>query len=192
MVRLVFRPYTQVWRAICTLAPLRASIRVSPDFTLLRHSSPSFGSYQICSYSNLSYQVGRSCCLRWAPFTFISRIGFYTSTLAYRIDSLVRVSRRDSKYPFGKITVVPQAAHILSGFHLFWYAQLDFALRFVLPNWDVISIDTHFASKFYRFLLNDFRSFHSLFKVLFIFPSQYLFAIGFPLIFSFGRIISPT
>ena len=33
---------------------------------------------------------------------------------------------------------------------------------------------------FFRFLLNDFKSFNSLFKVLFIFPSQYLFAIGFP------------
>ena len=32
----------------------------------------------------------------------------------------------------------------------------------------------------YPFLLNDFKSFDSLFKVLFIFPSQYLFAIGFP------------
>ena len=28
MVRLVLRPYTQVWRAICTSIPLRASIRV--------------------------------------------------------------------------------------------------------------------------------------------------------------------
>jgi hypothetical protein len=34
--------------------------------------------------------------------------------------------------------------------------------------------------RFYRFLLNDFKSFNPLFKVLFIFPSQYLFAIGFP------------
>jgi len=33
---------------------------------------------------------------------------------------------------------------------------------------------------FNRFLLNDFKSFNPLFKVLFIFPSQYLFAIGFP------------
>ena len=32
----------------------------------------------------------------------------------------------------------------------------------------------------YPFRLNDFKSFDSLFKVLFIFPSQYLFAIGFP------------
>ena len=43
MVRLVFRPYTQVWRSICTLESLRASTRVSPGFTLLKHSSPSFG-----------------------------------------------------------------------------------------------------------------------------------------------------
>jgi len=34
-------------------------------------------------------------------------------------------------------------------------------------------------------------SFNSLFKVLFIFPSQYLFAIGFRLIFSLGRSLSP-
>jgi hypothetical protein len=54
MVRLVFRPYTQVRRSICTLESLRASTRVSPGFTLLRHSSPSFGSRQVCSHSNLS------------------------------------------------------------------------------------------------------------------------------------------
>ena len=44
---------------------------------------------------------------------------------------------------------------------------------------------------FYRFLLNDFKSFNPLFKVLFIFPSQYLFAIGFPQIFSLRRSLSP-
>jgi len=43
----------------------------------------------------------------------------------------------------------------------------------------------------YRFLLNDFKSLYSLSKVLLIFPSQYLFAIGFPFIFSFRRCISP-
>ena len=60
MVRLVFRPYTQIWRSICTSESLRASIRVSSDFTLFRHSSPSFGSQQICSYSNLSVKTSRS------------------------------------------------------------------------------------------------------------------------------------
>ena len=44
---------------------------------------------------------------------------------------------------------------------------------------------------FYRFLLNGFKSFNSFFKVLFIFPSRYLFAIGFPFIFSLGRSLSP-
>ena len=46
MVRLVFRPYTQVGRPICTSGPLRASTRVSSGFALPRHSSPSFGSYR--------------------------------------------------------------------------------------------------------------------------------------------------
>ena len=56
MVRLVFRPYTQIWRSICTSEPLRASTRVSSGFTLFRHSSPYFGSQQICSYSDLSHK----------------------------------------------------------------------------------------------------------------------------------------
>ena len=45
---------------------------------------------------------------------------------------------------------------------------------------------------FNRFRPNDFKSFDPLFKVLFIFPSQYLFAIGFPHIFSLRRSLSPT
>ena len=63
MVRLVYRPYTHIRRTICTSVSLRASTRVSPGFALYTHSSPSFGSRQICSYSNLSenLQVGRWC-----------------------------------------------------------------------------------------------------------------------------------
>ena len=64
MVRLVFRPYAQIWRSICTSEPLRASTRVSSGFTLFRHSSPSFGSHHVCSYSNLSdksFRIGRWC-----------------------------------------------------------------------------------------------------------------------------------
>ncbi|WZY99609.1 hypothetical protein YC2023_071938 [Brassica napus] len=38
MVRLVFRPYTQVRRTICTSVSLRASTRVSSVFATLRHS----------------------------------------------------------------------------------------------------------------------------------------------------------
>jgi hypothetical protein len=88
MVRLVFRPYTQVRRSICTSESLRASTRVSSGFTLLRHSSPSFGSQQMRSYSNLSKsRIGRSM-MRFeraerrshlgcqAAFTFIVPLGF--------------------------------------------------------------------------------------------------------------------
>ena len=53
MVRLVFRPYTQISRSICTSESLRASTRVSPGFALFRHSSPSFGSQHARSHSNL-------------------------------------------------------------------------------------------------------------------------------------------
>ena len=105
MVRLVFRPYTQVWRSICTLESLRASTRVSPGFTLLKHSSPSFGSYQICSYSNLSQKIMVGRCCRVAPWhlvlTFIKPMSFFTRKLAYVIDSLVRGSRRVSRSRFG-------------------------------------------------------------------------------------------
>jgi hypothetical protein len=47
--------------------------------------------------------VGRCCCLRLASVTFITRVGFSTSTLAYVLDSLVRVSRRVGKNHFSKI-----------------------------------------------------------------------------------------
>jgi hypothetical protein len=96
MVRLVFRPYTQVRKAICTSAHLRASTRVSSGFALLRHSSPSFGSQQVCSYSNLSQKimVGRWCSLRFPPLSFLAPRGFSTHQLAHMLDSLVRVSRR--------------------------------------------------------------------------------------------------
>lgn len=60
-VRLVFRPYTDVRRAICTSAPWRTSIRVSPDFVLRRHRSPSFGYQQTRSSSVLLEQAGRRC-----------------------------------------------------------------------------------------------------------------------------------
>ena len=80
MVRLVFRPYTQVSRTICTSVSLRASIRVAPDFTLLMHSSPSFGSKQLssCSYASQKFSDGRCCQLTpWHPInTFITLMSF--------------------------------------------------------------------------------------------------------------------
>ena len=107
MVRLVIRPYTQVRKAICTSAHLRASTRVSSGFALLRHSSPSFGSQQVCSYSNLSQKimVGRWCRLLRAlpPVRLLALHGFSTHQLAYMLDSLVRVSRRADWKPCASI-----------------------------------------------------------------------------------------
>ena len=90
MVRLVFRPYTQVGRPICTSGPLRASTRVSSGFALPRHSSPSFGSYRArsCSTSptERARRAGGAPGARgrrdptWGgeepPFTFIAPRGF--------------------------------------------------------------------------------------------------------------------
>ncbi len=124
MVRLVFRPYTQIRRSICTSEPLRASTRVSSGFTLFRHSSPSFGSQQLCSYSNPSedIRIGRLCTSCEAPtyVHFHYAYGFYTQTLAQTLDSLVRVSRRAAynhyasildlrRSPQSQLAVFPQA-----------------------------------------------------------------------------------
>ena len=108
MVRLVFRPYTQIKREIYTLPSLQASTRVSPGFTLFRHRSPYFGSQQICSYSNLSQvMIGRQCLPCRIP-TSVEQVylyfhyasGFCTQILAQMLDSLVRVSRRVDRNHF--------------------------------------------------------------------------------------------
>ena len=112
MVRLVFRPYTQVRRSICTLESLRPSTRVSPGFGLLRHSSPSFGSHHKCSYSNIDPEgntsVDSADCssyLRYETIYFHCALGdFCLRALALMIDSLVRVSRRDDKKHFVRVS----------------------------------------------------------------------------------------
>ena len=81
MVRLVFRPYTQLRRSICTSESLRSSIRVSPDFDLARHSSPSFGSQRVHScYSAWSEVIAkcRGCAKRIAPQPSKSVFAFTT------------------------------------------------------------------------------------------------------------------
>ena len=114
MVRLVFRPYTQIWRSICTSESLRASTRVSPGFALITHSSPSFGSQHKNSYSDLGPKpmTGRWCTKRFPPQFHLRNIhfhfahGFATLTLASMLDSLVRVSRRAVGNHFVSITLV--------------------------------------------------------------------------------------
>ena len=84
MVRLVFRPYTQLRRSICTSESLRSSIRVSPDFNLARHSSPSFGSQRVCSCCSARSEVDakrRGCAREGSPlghrvpFAFTAPLG---------------------------------------------------------------------------------------------------------------------
>ena len=109
MVRWVFRPYTQIRRAICTLASRRTSTRVSPGFILPKYSSPSFGSSSIYSNFEILKRVHK-CPIysiksllhtekdsRVDNHLFHFRSGsecLFALILAYKWDSLVRVSRR--------------------------------------------------------------------------------------------------
>ena len=210
MVRLVFRPYTQVSRTICTSVSLWTSIRVSPDFILLMHSSPSFGSYQISSFSYLSQKImdGCSCPLRLTTYTYFRyAYGFSTRRLWYVIDSLVRVSRRVYRRRFVRIAKAPHAQPSptarLKSSQLFaqparhpnfcWQRTfLRFQVRPCESFPFCIRQSCPTLANAHSFLLNGFKSFNPLFKVLFIFPSQYLFAIGFPSIFSLGGSLSPN
>ena len=76
-------------RAICTSAPLQASTRVSPGFTLFRHSSPPFGSKQAHSNSTLNGPVGVELkkCTPWMR----SHLPFSTREVLATISSPLRV-----------------------------------------------------------------------------------------------------
>ena len=112
MVRLVFRPYTQLGRSICTSESLRSSTRVSPGFDLVRHRSPSFGSQRVgsvsvprtrstrgtppgCARSVRDGISGRGKALTDPTLLSLRLAGFvFSRRLAHMLDSLVRVSRR--------------------------------------------------------------------------------------------------
>ncbi|WZZ15279.1 hypothetical protein YC2023_108368 [Brassica napus] len=145
MVRLVFRPYTQVRRTICTSVSLRASTRVSSGFAPLRHSSPSFGSRQACSPSNPSQKIKTP----WSVFQDGSN-GEPTGRRPEHADA--------------------EARHRIAPFRIR-------PGRIAGPH---------------PLLSRQFQAlFDSLFKVLFIFTSRYLFAIGLSPIFSLGRNLPP-
>jgi len=121
------------------------------------------------------------CCKNVASVTFITPVGFSTTRLARVLDSLVRVPRRPGVTRKRAGPVRPLAS--LDPIMPLNFAQVPGRTR------------THRAPRrisSYHFRPNDFKSFDPLFKVLFIFPSQYLFAIGLPDIFSLRRSLSPT
>ena len=93
---------------------------------------------------------------------FLYALGFITRRLAHMLDSLVRVSRRVGLWSLPVLRTFP---------HPFRGQLVDFP---------------EFAS-----LCMISRTFHFLFKVLFIFPSRYLFAIGLSRIFRFRWNIPP-
>ena len=109
MVRLVFRPYAQIWRSICTSESLRASTRVSPGFTLFKHSSPSFGSQHERSHSDLSPGGlwPADCARRSNLLSFNTHGGLPPLILAFMLDSLVRVSRRGNENHFVSMSLSP-------------------------------------------------------------------------------------
>ena len=112
IARLVFRPYGQLRRTICTSVPLRTSTRVSPGLVLAVRSSRSFGSQRARSCSNLSKKSRSADSAENLPLTkgLLPALSSAThcteprfhyvsgaappSTLARASDSLVRVSRR--------------------------------------------------------------------------------------------------
>ena len=134
-----------------------------------------------------------------APLTlFQFAYGFATRRLAYVLDSLVRVSRRVGGVRFGGIILSPRvrspelfrAQELMPPFpgKPLRKAPLGRLRTQMVPFWSAAGG----VARRHRFLLNGFKSFNPLFKVLFIFPSQYLFAIGFPSVFSLGRSLSPN
>ena len=212
MVRLVFRPYTQVRSTICTSVTLRASIRVSSDFALLRHSSPSFGSQQVCSYSNLSQKimVGRGCALRLPPVSFLAPHGFSTHRLAYMLDSLVRVSRRVGWKPSASVpsAQIPEGSPCGARFDPRSAPRFRRPTRagFLPPDKATLTrppalraaaqgrrIKPGATQSLHSLPPQQFQAlFNSLFKGLFIFPSRYLFAIGLSPVFSLRRNLPPN
>ena len=141
--RLVFCPYTQLIGTNCTSAPLRASTHVSMRFTLVRHRSRSFRYYM--------------CDLGLFGPTFLTR-GLRTirflygygddplSLLATHINSLAHGSRRMKQR---------------------WSSCLDRAFaRFHFGG------NQSFLSASFTYCLVS-STFHSLYRVLFIFRSHY-------------------
>ena len=120
MVRLVFRPHTQLRRTICTSVSRRSSNRFSPVFDLVTYSSPSFGSHHVYSASHRSKErAGDAAIVRLRIYHFHYASRFSTEVLANIIVSLVRVSRRVIEVHFVNMpnTLMALASLSHSGMH---------------------------------------------------------------------------
>ena len=79
----------------------------SPYTGIVHHLSGPKNNALTQTSSRRKWSVDAAGCL--ASFTFISRVGFSTTTLALVLDSLVRVSRRVGKNHFDKIAQGPSS-----------------------------------------------------------------------------------
>ena len=135
---------------------------------------------------------------------------FTTRILAHTLDSLVRVSRRvgwqhynGDRMQKGKkqgknLKSFTTCENSISPDHWNKHRKYDPILQKLwtenetsrLENeiWNTATAHQKYAIRFH---LTISRTFNILFKVLFIFPSRYLCAIGLPQIFSFRRILPP-
>ena len=130
-----------------------------------------------------------------------------TQWLAHMLNSLVRVSRRGKLENFANITSKwlprsrpkqhqiansPRRTYILEGYLLQSKPMLAWPVpqRSNCKQYEKNGTEQHFSSSlpFQQFQV----LFNSLFKVLCIFPSRYLYAIGLPPIFSFRWNLPPT
>ncbi len=216
MVRLVFRPYTQVRRTICTSVSLRASTRVSSGFAPLRHSSPSFGSRQVCSHSNPSQKikVGRRCNPQGDPANQLP----YALRVFWPVDSHTcqtpwsvfqdgpngepagrRQERAGAEARRDGARCLPRSQQR----RLHGHIDSPGLGRRCNPRRSTPRVDRRTGSSPFHIRpgriagphplpSRQFQAlFDSLFKVLFIFPSRYLFAIGLSPVFSLGRNLPP-
>ena len=150
-------------RTICTSVPLRASARVSSAFTLSRHSSPSFGS----QHPRLRPPSRRKTAADGA--------------LVNEVPSLAFAPRPGFRYPRTRAT----AGLLGPCFKTGRYTPLS--RRTCARCCRHRCRPPEYSASLPPFS----RPFDSLFRVLFIFPSRYLFAIGLSPLFSLRWSIPP-
>ncbi|KAK7384085.1 hypothetical protein VNO78_29773 [Psophocarpus tetragonolobus] len=202
-------------RTIYTSVSLRASTRVSSGFAPLRHSSPSFGSRQVCSHSNPSQKigVGRRCTHGGIPpISFLAPYGFthpLTRTHVRLLGPCFKTGRMGSPQADARSMHVPRHARgrmlpstiaTMTSPRAYQQPGLGPPSQSASVRAPSRSVDRlspfhirpgHIADP-HPLPSRQFQAlFDSLFKVLFIFPSRYLFAIGLSPVFSLGRNLPP-
>ena len=125
---------------------------------------------------------------------FHSALGGLPRALAHMLDSLVRVSRRDFKKHFVRVPCSHDSRPALrSSTVLFPRKQKSLTCHNARRQRNFTNINAPQPTLLPKGSIGSISgTFNSLFKVLFIFPSRYLFAIGIPPIFSFRWNLPPT